>query len=282
MAIIIVSLFTFIATLVIVNLTYPFFENIFKSWQKKRVDKISPRLDKIFIDIPQRKLLLIDIIVPLACGSAAFFITQAFSAALISAFAGLVIPNFILKQLEASRRRKFAGQLVDALMLLSGSLKAGLSLTQAFEALVEEMPAPISQEFALVVRQNRMGIPLEDCLERLKRRMQCEELDMIVTVILVARETGGDITAVFSNLVLTIRERSRLLGKVRALCAQGNLQGKIMMLLPILFGYSVYKMDPHFIETLINDPQGRILFGYAVISEIIGIFLISRMSKVEI
>ena len=127
-----------------------------------------------------------------------------------------------------------------------------------------------------------MGVPIDECLYKLKRRMQCEELDMIVTAVLVARETGGDLTGLFSNLVTTIRERSRLLGRVRALCTQGKFQGNIMMFLPIVFGYSVYKLDPTFINSLLTDPQGKSILLYAIVSEILGIFFIAKLSKIEV
>lgn|SRR3989338_2885532 len=272
----------FISLYLFLQPAYPHIEEYLKFWHKRRTEKITPKLEKIFIDLPYKKLLLIDILSPLFSGLLAYLLTKTSWVALIAAVAGLVIPNIVLVRLEAIRRRKFTDQLVDGLMLLSGSLKAGLSLLQAFEALIEEMPAPISQEFSLVVRQNRMGIPLEECLAKLKERMSCEELNMTITAILVARETGGDLTAIFSNLVINIRERSRILGKVRALCTQSKLQGNIMMLLPIVFTYSVYKLDPNFLSVLMNDEQGRMLLMYAVVSEIIGIFLISRMSKVNI
>lgn len=282
MIIYLIAILIFISIAIFIYGFYPLFERLLQNWQKKRVEKVSPKLDKMFIDISPKKLLLIDIVNPLAAASLAFFLTKRLWIALLAAFAGLVIPTFIVKHLEILRRRRFSGQLVDGLMLLSGSLKAGLSLLQAFEALVEEMPPPISQEFSLVVRENRMGVPLEDCLSKLKTRMASEELDMIVTAILVAKDTGGDITTIFSNLVMTIRERNKLLGRVRALCMQGQLQGRIMMALPIVFGYGVYKLDPTFFNVLLNDPQGKWLLAYAVVSEIIGIILISRMSKIEI
>lgn len=261
---------------------YPAVEGYFLVWQKKRLERITPKLDRIFITIPYRKLLLLDVASPLASGVLAYILTQTFWMAIVVGFAGLVIPNFIVKQLEALRKKKFATQLVDGLMLLSGSLKAGLSLLQAFEALVEEMPEPISQEFSLVVRENRMGIPLEECLYKLRQRMESEELDMIVTAVLVARETGGDLTVIFSNLVLTIRERNRLLGRVKALCVQGKLQGRIMMVIPLIFAYGLYKINPSIFEVLLNDPQGKALLIYAAISEVIGAIMITRFSKIEI
>lgn len=280
--IILIGGLTFISLALLFYAVYPFMEQKSQSWHKKRLGKFTPKLDNMFIYIPSRKLLIIDIGFPLAAGVLVFFLTQRLLPAAAAVAIGLIIVTFIIKRLEIVRKRKFASQLVDGLMLLSGSLKAGLSLLQAIEALAEEMPAPISQEFSLVLRENRLGVPLEDCLAKLKRRMDCDDLNMIVTAILVARETGGNLTTVFSNLVMTIRERERLLGKVKALCVQGKLQGRIMMFLPIVFAYGVYKFDPNFFKVLMDDPVGRMLLIYAVVSEIIGMFLINRLSRIEI
>ncbi|HLD41316.1 MAG TPA: type II secretion system F family protein [Candidatus Omnitrophota bacterium] len=282
MIIFLIVLFASLSFLIIVNMFYPQIERIHNNWQRGRIEKITPRLDSMFIDVPYRKLLIIDILIPLVIGVLVFITTRIFSAALAAAFVGIILSSIIVKRMEIARRMKFTGQLIDGLMLLSGSLKAGLSLLQSFEALVEEMPAPISQEFSLVLKENRMGVTLEECLVKLKRRMQCDELDMLVTAVLVARETGGDLTTIFTNMVKTIRERNRLLSRVKALCSQGKLQGRIMMLLPIVFGYGVYKFDPTFFNALMNDPQGRMMLGYAVVSEILGMFFIIRLSKVEV
>lgn len=278
----------FIAVLIFITLSallyalYPYMEQRAKQWHKRRLEKFNPKLDNMFIQIPSKKLLIIDICCPLIAGTVVYYVTKKSLFGLLAALAGLVLVGLIVKRMEALRRARFSGQLVDGLMLLSGSLKAGLSLVQSLEALVEEMPPPISQEFGLLLRENRMGVPLEDCLVKLKNRMSSEDLDMIVTAILVARETGGNLTTIFSNLVISIRERNRLLGRVRALCVQGKLQGRIMMALPIVFAYGVYRFDPNFFTTLLNDPLGKTLIGYAVVSEILGIFFIQRLSKIEI
>lgn len=282
MSIFLIAIFIFISLAALLYAMYPFLEKTFQSWHKRRMEKFTPRLDNMFIYIPSRKLLFMELGCPLAAGFLVFFLTRKPLFAGAASLAGLAVAALIIKHLEAARRRKFASQLVDGLMLLSSSLKAGLSLLQAIEALAEEMPPPISQEFGLVLRENRMGIPLEDCLSKLKRRIENEDLNMIVTAILIARETGGNLTAIFANLVMVIRQRNRLLGRVKALCVQGKLQGRIMMALPIVFAYTVYQFDPGFLNILINDPTGRMLLIYAVISEIIGIFLIQRLSKIEI
>ena len=279
---ILLFLVVFAGVFYLARLAYPFFEALMDRWQRKRMDKITPKLDSMFLDIPLSKLLLIDVLSPLACGLLGFLVSHNAWVATAAAVAGLALPILIIKRLEAMRRQKFASQLVDGLMILSSSLKAGLSLLQSFEELVQEMPNPISQEFGLVIRQMQMGVSLEEAITKLKVRMRLDELDMVVTAMLVARETGGDLTQTFSRVIYTIQERNKLIGRVQALCVQANMQGIIMSLLPILFGIFVYKVNPGFFDVFLKDNLGRGLMLYAVISEILGIIFIRKLSRVDI
>jgi tight adherence protein B len=275
-------LVVFAGVFYLINLAYPFFEALMDRWQRKRMDKITPKLDSMFLDIPLNKLLLIDVLSPVVSGLLGFFISHNIWVAAVAAVAGLALPILIIKRLEALRRQKFASQLVDGLMILSSSLKAGLSLLQSFEELAQEMPNPISQEFGLVIRQMQMGVSLEEAITKLKGRMRLDELDMVVTAMLVARETGGDLTLTFSRVIYTIQERNKLIGRVKALCVQANMQGAIMSLLPIVFGIFVYKVNPGFFDVFFKDNFGRGLMTYAIISEILGIIFIRKLSKVDI
>jgi len=275
-------LVVFAGVFYLIRLAYPFFEALMDRWQRKRMDKITPKLDSMFLDIPLNKLLLIDVLSPVVSGLLGFFISRNIWVAAVAAVAGLALPVLIIKRLEALRRQKFASQLVDGLMILSSSLKAGLSLLQSFEELTQEMPNPISQEFGLVIRQMQMGVSLEEAITKLKGRMRLDELDMVVTAMLVARETGGDLTQTFSRVIYTIQERNKLIGRVQALCVQANMQGAIMSLLPILFGIFVYKVNPGFFDVFFKDNFGRGLMAYAIISEILGIIFIRKLSKVDI
>lgn len=140
----------------------------------------------------------------------------------------------------------------------------------------------MSQEFNLLIRENRMGVGIEECLQHLRKRMRSDDMDLIVTAILVARETGGDLTTTFRQLVFTIRERNKLIGKVKALTVQGRMQGLVMSLLPVAFAGFAFKTNPHFFDIMFRDKTGQFLIGYAIVSYIIGIFLIKVFSKVEV
>ncbi|MDP1853279.1 MAG: type II secretion system F family protein [Candidatus Omnitrophota bacterium] len=247
------------------------------------LDKMSHRLSAIFIEIPSQRLFHMYLISVVVLGLVFIIICRNIILGLvIGAGIASVLPAITLKQIEARRRNMFRAQLTDALMILSSSLKAGLSLIQSIEEVVLEMPQPISQELNLLVRENRMGVPLEETFVHLKDRLKIEELDLVVTAILVARETGGDLTRTFSQLNFTIREKNKLIGRVKSLCTQAKLQGIIMIFLPIAFAMMVAGFNPQFFEMMLKDKIGQGLIVYSVVSEIIGAFLIVKLSKIEV
>ncbi len=247
-------------------LAYQFIPLLFRRYsevQKKRTEKAGSQLDSMFIFTEKKRLVRLFTVTPLSLGLLGLIIAQNPLGGVIGVIVGLILPPIIIKGMAAKRRNKFAAQLVDALMLLVGSLKAGMSLNQALEVLVEEMPAPISDEFALVVRENKMGVDLGDCLAHLKLRMPVEDLDLINTAIGIVRDTGGDLTEVLENLVLTIREKKKLSDRVRALTVQGRLQGYIMMVLPIAFSIFIYTINPNNFQIMLEYKFGQILLVWA-------------------
>lgn len=262
--------------------TIPYLLRRYAQAQKKRTDKAGSKLDSMFIFTERQRLVRLFTITPLSLGLLGFILLRNPLGLVIGVALGLIAPPVIIRNMATNRRNKFSGQLVDALMLLVGSLKAGMSLSQAFEVLVEEMPAPISDEFALVIRENKMGVDLGDCLSHLKQRMPVEDLDLINTAIGIVRDTGGDLTEVLETLVFTIREKKKLGDRVRALTVQGRLQGYIMMVLPIAFSIFIYFVNPHNFQIMLQDKLGRALLTWGIISEGIGIILIQKLSKVEV
>lgn len=173
-------------------------------------------------------------------------------------------------------------QLVDGLMIMNSCLKGGLTLVQSFEVLADEMSPPISQEIALLNREVKVGVTLEEALTRLDKRMPSEEMTLVSSAILVARETGGDLTKVFSRLIDTIRDRLKLKELVSTLTLQARLQAIIISLLGPIFFFVVKKMKPDHFDIMWQDEVGRIFLGLAVLLQIIGFILIIIFGRVEI
>ena len=251
-------------------------------WQQKKEEAVAKEMDKMFYDKSPKSIVMLYFILPMLFGSVGYFILNSQLMMILGVVVGLVIPNFILKARFKARIRKFNNQLLDAINMLSSCIKGGLSLLQGLEVLVEEMPAPMSQELGLVVRENRMGIPLEECLIRLNKRMNLDELSLIVNALMVARETGGELPKVFSRLSVTIRDNRKLRESIKTLTLQGRLQGIIMSFLPFAFCAWVLSVNKHHFDIMLNSDIGRTLLIIAVVLQLIGMWLIKIFSTIDL
>jgi tight adherence protein B len=263
--------------------TMPSFFDKMKIWRENKEKNMEIEMDRLFYyDKSPRQIMRLYFILPPILGVAGFIFTQNMVIAGTGVFLGLLIPNIILKMRDSLRRVKFNSQILDAILILSSSLKGGLSLLQAFEVLVDEIPPPMSQEMGLVVRENKMGVSMEESLRRLSKRMTMDELTLVVNSILVARETGGDLTKVFSRLTTTIRDNNKLKDNIRTLTLQGRLQGIIMSVIPFVFIWWVLTFNREHFNIMLQSDTGRGLLVLALILQAGGMVMIKRFSSVKI
>ena len=277
----VVLLFAFFAVGLVSFALLPIFTKIYSKFHQQRVAKTTKKLDELYLEVRKNRLFMFQAVGPFLFGGVGFIVFQNTAAAIAAAIFGFVAPSLVIKILEKKRREKFKTQLPDVLGMLSSSLKAGLSLSQAIEVVVEEMPAPASQEFAMVAKETKMGLSLEQSFEGLYKRIQMEELNMLAIAILIAKETGGNLAIIFDTLVNTLREKNRVMEQIKTLTLQGRWQGIIMSALPIVFAVFAFKTNPQYLELMLNSQIGRGLLIYAVISEILGVIIIQRISKME-
>lgn len=249
--------------------------------QSERTDKIKEQLEESFVFWEKKRLMLV-YLSPVIFSAAGFILFRHVLAAAAGFLLGFAFPGFMVKIAYQGRIKKFQGQLVDAMVMISSSLKAGLSFIQAIEVLCEEMPPPISQEFKLVLKENKWGLSLEESLVRLRKRVPLEEVNLLVSSILIAREAGGELPKVLLRLTNTIRDNLKLKEKVATLTLQGKLQGLIMMCLPIGFGYFVYRQNPEHFVVMWQNPTGRLFLMVAAGLQIFGMILIKRISTIRI
>ena len=246
---------------------------------RRRSTEATEQLGEMFMDLPRRKIWAAYVLSPVAMGVAAWLLTERWIFGVLGVALGVVLPKLVLRQMDRVRQQTFHGQLVDSLLVMSSSLKAGMSMMQAFAVVAEEMPAPASQEFGLMLKQTRMGVSLEEAIASLKRRMPSDDVNLIATAVLVSRETGGDITHLFSRLVETIRERKKLKERVKTLTFMARMQGVVMGLLPIGFGFTVYNMNHEYFNWFLTDPVGRVLLMAVVGLQVIGAALFIRFAR---
>ncbi len=258
---------------------------LLKKWdqaQKKQAEQSASQFEEMFIFLRREVMVILYIVIPLALGVLSYIFTKQAWVVLVFMIIGAFVPLYLVKFMDKRRRAKFNAQLPDGLMIMSSCLKGGLTLTQSFEVLAEEMTPPISQEVGLLVREIKVGVSVEEALIRLDKRMPSEEMTLIVSAILVARETGGDLTKVFARLMDTIRDRMKLKELIATLTLQARLQAIIISLLGPAFVVVVLRINPNHFNVMWQHEIGRLALIAAVFLQLIGIFMIIIFGKIRI
>jgi len=196
--------------------------------------------------------------------------------------AGYNLPKFVVQWMWQRRIDQFEDQLLDALAFMSNGLKSGLSLLQSMDMVREELPNPISQEFALTLNHQRLGMPLEDALLGLEKRVGTEDVQIIVTSINILRQSGGNLAETFDTVANTIRERKKVSGKVKSLTAQGVAQGVIIVCMPFVLTFALWSIDPVLISRLWTTALGWAMLFLMVTLQVIGGTMIRKIVKVEV
>jgi len=196
--------------------------------------------------------------------------------------AGFFAPRIYVSTLRGRRLRAFNDQLGDTINLMVNGIRAGYSILQAMEAVSQEMGPPISNEFGRVAQEVQLGIPLEEALDHMLRRVPSTDLDMMITAINVQREVGGNLAEVLNSISFTIRERVRIKGEIGALTAQSRASGYLIAMVPPVLMGIVYLISPEFMGRMFTDPCGLIMIGVAVTGIALGFVVINKVVQIEV
>jgi tight adherence protein B len=258
------------------------FSRGWESYEQKYMGSAAQSLDAMYLTIPPQHIAYLSLLGFVLMGAFGWFVFGVPMLGLIGGIFALPVPMLVLRLLKRRRDNLFGIQLVDALVNMGNSLKAGFSLTQALQLIEREMANPISQEFRLLNQELQLGMPLEEALGHLHDRMPSDDLDLVVTSVTISRELGGNLTEVFDNIAQTIRDRHLIEGKIRALTAQGKLQGIIMSLLPVGVGFAIHLVNPELLEPLYQTPVGWFLMSLIGVLILAGFFWIRKIVDIDV
>lgn len=202
--------------------------------------------------------------------------------AVIPALIGWVIPHFILRRNIGKRLRTINLQLGDTMAILSNAMKAGHSFFQAVDSVSHEMAGPIADEFAKLQKEISLGVNTETALENMVNRVGSDDLELMVTAVLIQRQIGGNLSEILDNISGTIRQRIRAKGEIKTLTAQGRMSGWIISLLPFILAGIVSALSPQQMVTLVTDPLGIVMIVIALVMESIGIVFVKKIINVEV
>ena len=194
----------------------------------------------------------------------------------------ILLPTWIYASMRKKRLRRFEAQLPDALAMVSGAMRAGASLSIALESLVKELPPPLSQEFELFMKEQRLGVDFEDSLKKMELRNPIPDFSMLVTALLINREVGGNLAETMETLGETLRRKAMMEGKIQSLTAQGKLQGIVMTGLPVLLGVLLNFMEPEAMSKLWTTTVGWVVMSVIIFMELMGYFMIRKITSIDV
>ncbi|QDT44402.1 Bacterial type II secretion system protein F domain protein [Gimesia alba] len=200
----------------------------------------------------------------------------------VAAIATGSLPFMWLLFCRNRRFKKFALQLPDALELVGRALRSGHSLASGLSVVVQEMPAPIATEFALAYEEQNLGVPIDEALKSMLKRMPNLDLKFFVTAVVIQRQAGGDLAEILDKIGHIIRQRFKIMGQVQALTGEGRISGVVLMALPIALFFAVYYLNPDYVMLLFTDELGRKMIAGGIVLQVLGALWIKKIINIKI
>lgn len=239
-------------------------------------------LGEMFLFVDSQKLFLYNLALLLVVPLLVEIITDSIPLAVGTLVLVTFLPRFIYRHLQAHRLKRFVVQLPDALMALASSLRAGGSMAVSLEKLVEEQRPPLSQEFELFLREQRMGVDFDTALEHMAQRIAHPDFNLVVAGMRISREVGGNLAGILENQVDILRSKALMEGKIRSLTAQGKLQGLVMTFLPVILATILSFMEPDAMSLLFTTPTGWGVLGVIAVMEVLGYLAIRKITTIDV
>jgi tight adherence protein B len=217
----------------------------------------------------------------LGLATANLFAQPLLTSTLIALLLGALPLAYVLRA-RRKRLRKLEMQLPDALDLITRALRAGHSLPLGLQLLSEEMPAPIAGEFRIVYEQISFGISLQQALVSLCERVPLTDYRFFAVSVMIQRQSGGNLTEVLANLSRLIRDRLKLLARVKVLSSEGKMSGWILGLMPFAIGGIMNLVNPEFMSPLWKDPLGISMLQVLLTMMFCGMLVLRRIIKLRV
>ena len=250
-------------------------------YRRSFIADVGISLRKNFIVANPRVLFSISVALTIVSGSIAYALggPVASTSAVIVSLAG---PKILSQQIAARRRKRFVYQLPDALLALASAMRAGCSLSRGLEIMAARQPAPLNQEFTIVLAEHRVGRPLQDSLIDLRERIGAVEIELMSTAIQVSRRVGGNLADTLESLARTLQEKAHIEGKIEALTAMGRAQGWVVGLLPIFIGLVLYRQQPERMSLLFTQWYGWIVLAVIAAMMMLAAWLIRKIVHIDV
>jgi tight adherence protein B len=255
----------------------------FMDRQKSSIDAAAKTdLADMFIFVDSNQLFVYNMVALLVFPPAVYLIFDGFVLPIIVTISIAFIPKYLVSHLRKTRISTFERQLPDALLMVSGGMRAGASLAVALESMVKEQKPPLAQEFDLMLREQRLGIDFDTALSNMEKRMPLPDFILLVAAMRITKEVGGNFAEILESLSITLRRKLEMEGKIKALTAQGKLQGIVMACLPLFLMGILTLMEQEAMAPLYNTLYGWITLFVIFVMVGLGYLGISKIVNIDV
>ncbi|RLT97962.1 type II secretion system F family protein [Ketobacter sp.] len=256
-------------------------KQVFSLYQKNFYQQVDKGLRDVVVMMEPGQVFTLTFVTAIIVVPLVFWIANVV-VALIVAVVIFIAPSFVLKVMKTRRSDEFVEQLPDALSSISSSLKSGLNLVKAFQQVAKNQPQPLAQEFTQVLVEYRVGTDLGDSLDAMAKRIDRDDLLLMNSAIKISRTVGGNLAETLEVLSKTLREKSKVEGKIRALTSMGKAQGTLATFFPVFIGYVFYKIEPEAMSMLFTTKLGWIWLGIMIGMSIMAYIMIEKIVNVDV
>lgn len=280
-ALILAVLFAFVSVSALVGASAGFFQEQLSLYRSRFTENARMQTADMFVTVDPTKLFLVNVLalvlIPIILH--AYFQLWVITGSAIGVL--LIVPGLIWKRLRNKRLRKIEEQLPDAFLMIASSLQSGASFNTALEDMVRQSPPPLSQEFGLLVKRMRLGVPMEDGLLELEKRIPLQSFIMASSAVRISREVGGNLVRTINSMAQTLRRKQTMEGKIDSLTAQGRAQGRFMSALPVVLAIGLSFLEPEAMKQLYTTKVGILILTGMVVMQVLGFMFIRKITTID-
>ena len=259
----------------------------FRNWINKYLgafssEKLQVKISSAYWQVSDTEFILIRILITVLGFVFGWVIPGNILGGVFLGAIAFMVPPILLDRAISQRQRKFHEQLLDVLIMIKGAVQAGYSLMQALDLTVEQVNQPSAEEYGRVLREVRFGIPLEQALLNLAERMENDDLQIVVTAIIINTQVGGNLSTVLEATISTIRDRLHLFGEIKSLSAYARYVGNFLTLMPFITGLVIFIINPGYFDTVKTELFTQVALVMALIGVFVGNIWIRNIVRIRV
>lgn len=246
------------------------------------MESLSDTLEKAGYKIRAYQLILWILLISLVAMVLCWLLTRNWVLVAVIGLLTVAIPFFKIIHAKQKRIALFEEQLPDAIDVMKRAVKAGHPFSEALHLVGDEMDGPVAQEFKLTFADLNYGNDLRRAMLGLLHRIPSVTVMVLVSSILIQKDTGGNLAEILEQIARVIRSRFKFQRRVKTLSAEGRLSAWILVLVPFALVIAISVTSPDYLPMLLKDPTGINLIIAASVAMTIGIFWIKKILRVDV